>query len=76
MQSQSQFSDELMTYREVAQLCRMGVRSVARKVSSGDMPAPLRIGNGDTVRFSKAALLQWIADGCPKCGAKGGDDEQ
>ena len=63
-------TDELLTKKQVAQLTKMGERSVDRKSRSGEMPTGMKIGN--SVRWSKSQLLRWIDNGCQpvEAGAK------
>ena len=62
MLSQEIGSEELLKKPQVAELVKMGQRSVDRKSKSGLMPAGMRIGN--SVRWSKSQLLRWISGGC------------
>jgi len=55
---------ELLTTNEVARLLGCGARSVWRWSRSGRMPAPVRIGN--TVRYRRREIEDWIANGCPR----------
>jgi excisionase family DNA binding protein len=56
----------LIDTREVAALLGVSVRHVATMTKAGRVPPPIRIG--DTVRWSRERLTQWIADGCPLTG--------
>lgn len=40
--------------------------SIARDVTAGRMPAPVRIGR--SVRWQHAVIAAWVADGCPPGG--------
>jgi predicted DNA-binding transcriptional regulator AlpA len=58
---------ELVTTREAAALCGCGERTLWRWSRSGICPRPVKIGDGPraAVRYRRAELLDWIADGCP-----------
>ncbi|TXH13088.1 MAG: DNA-binding protein [Hyphomicrobiaceae bacterium] len=56
-------SPELLTTKQAAELLGLGERTLWRYSNSGRAPAPIRIGS--TVRYRRAELLEWIADGCP-----------
>lgn len=64
---------ELLTSSEAAQLAGVGERTWWRWSRSGLAPAPIKIGIGPrpAVRFSRAAILDWISRGCPHCGKEG-----
>lgn len=64
---------ELMTTAQVAKLLSAGERTVWRWSRSGAMPAPLKLNPGrqGAVRFRRADILKWIADGCPRCDGRG-----
>jgi len=49
----------------VAELLDCSSRHVYRLADAGRMPRPVRLGA--LVRWSRAAIEQWIADGCPNC---------
>jgi excisionase family DNA binding protein len=53
---------ELMTKFEVASLLQLSTRTIYRKVQEGVLPAPVKIG--DTSRWRKYELEQWIEYGC------------
>lgn len=40
-------------------------RHVYRLVDAGRMPRPIKLGS--LVRWPRAVIDQWIADGCPSC---------
>lgn len=65
---------ELLTTAEVAKLISAGERTVWRWSRSGAMPAPLKLNPGrqGAVRFRRADILEWIADGCPRVDGRGG----
>lgn len=48
-----------LTYRDVAALLQLSVKSVTR------LPVPGRLPLGRAVRFDRAKVLAWIAAGCP-----------
>ena len=58
----------LLTARQSAELVGIGLRSWQRCVSSGKAPQPVRIGGA--VRWRRAEIRQWIADGCPRVRTK------
>ncbi len=47
----------------VASILGCSTRHVRRLVASGAMPRPIRLGS--LVRWSRAELEMWIAEGCP-----------
>jgi excisionase family DNA binding protein len=53
----------MLTILEVAQMMRCSTRHVYRLVDAGRMPRPVRLGA--LVRWSHAAIAEWIAAGCP-----------
>lgn len=55
---------ELLTCKEAAALLNMGERTLWRHSRSGAAPKPLTIGG--VVRYSRQAILDWIASGCPR----------
>lgn len=56
----------LLTVQDMAAILNCSARTVYRLVDSGKMPPPCRLGG--LVRWSRAAIDAWIADGCPACG--------
>jgi len=54
---------ELLTVGDVARLLRCSIRHVYRLADSGAMPRPVRLGQ--LVRWSRPAVSDWIAAGCP-----------
>lgn len=54
----------LLDVDQVAALCRCSARHVYRLADAGRMPRPLKLGA--LVRWNRATVLAWIADGCPK----------
>ena len=55
----------MLTVHEVARMLNCSARTVYRLTDSGRMPRPVKLGA--LVRWSRATLEQWIADGCPSC---------
>jgi excisionase family DNA binding protein len=54
---------QLLDVRAVAALLDCSARHIYRLADAGRMPAPVRLGS--LVRWRRAELLDWIADGCP-----------
>jgi excisionase family DNA binding protein len=52
--------DEVLTLEEAAALLRLPIDAVRDRAFSGDLPGR---AFGDEWRFSRAALLAWLADG-------------
>ena len=59
---------ELLTTGEAARLCGIGERTLWRWSRSGVAPEPVKLGPGrqGAVRYSRQALLAWIAARCPR----------
>lgn len=57
----SQILTEVLTADEVASLLRVNRKTVYTAFKIGEIPGGRRIGG--TIRFSRARLLQWLADG-------------
>jgi predicted DNA-binding transcriptional regulator AlpA len=53
----------LIDARSAAVLAGVGVRTWHRLTSSGQNPAPIRIGG--SVRWRRAEIESWILEGCP-----------
>ena len=53
----------MLTVDGVAKMLACSPRSVYRLADAGRIPPPVRIGG--LVRWPRATLEQWIADGCP-----------
>ncbi len=53
----------LLDVRDAAVLCGFSPKHVRRLSSTGQMPAPAKLGR--ILRWSRQELLTWIADGCP-----------
>jgi predicted DNA-binding transcriptional regulator AlpA len=64
----SDITPELLTTAQAAKLLGIGTRTLWRWSRSGICPSPVKIGRGlrAAVRYRRAELLQWIADGCPR----------
>ena len=60
----------LLDVRAVAAMCGCSSRHIYRLSDAGKMPRPLRIGR--LIRWRRAALETWIADGCASCASRGG----
>jgi excisionase family DNA binding protein len=60
----------LLTVDDVAAMLRISTRTVRRMADSGQMPRPLRLSS--CLRFRRAELDLWIADGCPRCDRRSG----
>ncbi len=54
---------ELLTDREVGELCNVSARHVRRQAQIGNLPAPVHIGR--SVRWRRADILHWLQEGCP-----------
>jgi len=52
--------EEVLTLEEAAALLRLPIAAVRARALSGDLPGR---AFGDEWRFSRAALLAWLADG-------------
>ena len=63
MQTESTQAPALLDVRAVAMLLDCSPRHVYRMSDAGRMPKPVRVGA--LVRWNRAALEAWIADGCP-----------
>jgi excisionase family DNA binding protein len=53
----------LIDVHAVARLLNCSERHVFRMSGDGRMPRPVRLGQA--VRWNRAVLEKWIADGCP-----------
>lgn len=54
---------ELLDVQSVGAILNCSPRHVYRLSDSGRMPRPMKLGA--LVRWSRVAVLQWIAEGCP-----------
>ncbi len=55
----------LLTVGDIAVQLQCSTRHVHRLKDYGRMPAPVHLGG--LVRWSRTAITQWIANGCPNC---------
>ena len=55
----------LLDVKGVARLLNCSSRHVYRLSDAGRMPKPVRLNS--LVRWSRAAVDQWIAEGCQNC---------
>jgi excisionase family DNA binding protein len=62
---------ELLTTTEAAKLCGIGSRTLWRWSHSGRAPRPVKL-SGRCVRYKRADVLKWIADGCPRIDERAG----
>lgn len=53
----------LLSVQAVAALLGVSTRHVYRLSDSGKIPRPVKLGA--TVRWNRAAIDEWIAQGCP-----------
>lgn len=53
----------LIDSKEAAKLLKVSPRTLWRMQTSGDMPAPIRLGRA--VRWSAEVLKKWVEAGCP-----------
>ncbi len=56
---------KLLDVRAVAALLGCSPRHVYRLSDAGKMPSPLKLGA--LIRWNRAAVEAWFADGCPSC---------
>jgi len=55
----------MLNVGDVAKMLRCSARTVYRLSDAGRMPRPAKLGA--LVRWSRAGIEEWIADGCPSC---------
>ena len=60
----------MLSVDDVGALLACSARHVYRLADMGRMPRPVKLGA--LVRWSRSAVLDWIAAGCPNCRAGGG----
>ena len=60
--AQDKGAEEVLTLDEAAAILRLPVEAVRARVIGGDLPGR---AFGEEWRFSRAALLAWLADGDP-----------
>ena len=53
----------MLDVQGVAEMLACSARHVYRMADAGKMPGPVRLGA--SVRWQRAELEKWIADGCP-----------
>jgi excisionase family DNA binding protein len=58
----------MLDVREVAALLKCSTRTVTRMHKEQQMPRAVRFGR--LCRWNRAAIDQWIADGCPALNAE------
>ena len=59
------FRQDLLTVREVAQRLALGTRTVWKWSRSGQLPAPVRLGNR-TVRWRAAEIERFVEEMQPR----------
>jgi excisionase family DNA binding protein len=62
-------SAALLDVQAVAKLLDCSPRHVYRLSDAGRMPRPVKLGQ--LVRWRRAELHEWIAEGCPSCSERG-----
>lgn len=62
----------LLSLAQAARLTGLAERSFWRLSRSGDAPPPIRLA-GRTVRYSRDALQEWVAAGCPRVAPQEGN---
>ena len=60
----------MLSVDDVGALLACSTRHVYRLADMGRMPRPVKLGA--LVRWSRAAILCWISQGCPNCRTGGG----
>lgn len=55
----------LLTAKQAAESCGMGLRTWRRKDAAGQIPAAVLVGGGPTRRWRVAELRRWTDVGCP-----------
>ncbi|MEW6251504.1 MAG: helix-turn-helix domain-containing protein [Planctomycetota bacterium] len=58
----------LLPVGEVARKLSISIRATWKLLSGGKLPPPLRLGR--CVRWRKADVDSWVANGCPEPGAR------
>lgn len=53
----------MMDVRELATLLHCSTKHVRRLTAAGVLPKPVRLGG--LVRWNRAAIEAWVAEGCP-----------
>jgi len=59
----------MLTTKQAAELCGLGVGTLCRWSREGLAPRPIRLGTAPrpAVRYQRAAIEDWVAQGCPEC---------
>jgi predicted DNA-binding transcriptional regulator AlpA len=54
--------DRLLSYRDLEKLTSLSRATLVRRVASGQMPAPLKLGKGRSGRvgFKASAIIEWL----------------
>jgi excisionase family DNA binding protein len=68
--SSSTASVTLWNVSEVAKVMACSTRHVRRMTDAGTMPSPVRLSSA--VRWRRADIERWIADGCPNLAKRKG----
>jgi len=55
----------MLSVGDVSSMLACSARHVYRLADMGRMPRPVKLGA--LVRWSRAAILNWISQGCPNC---------
>jgi predicted DNA-binding transcriptional regulator AlpA len=58
-------NSELINIDAVAQMLKCSTRHVRRMVNTRRIPRPIKLGA--LVRWIKADIKHWFAEGCPNC---------
>jgi excisionase family DNA binding protein len=61
---------EMLSVQAVARMLGCSSRHVYRLADRGAMPPPVKLGA--LVRWPRAAIEAWVAEGCPSCRKGGG----
>jgi len=59
-----EMSAELLSVQAVSEMLGCSARHIYRLSDAGRMPAPVKLGA--LVRWSRTAVEEWIAAGCPR----------
>ncbi len=59
----------LLTGKQAAQMCGVSERTWRRWSQSGRAPGAIKMdaAQSGAVRYPYAKLLEWVAQGCPRC---------
>ncbi len=68
--------DRLLTPDDMCQLLGISRRTLLRWISSGRVPAPIRVGSEGRplLRWPAEVIQQWLAAGCPPVAAEQGSN--